>query len=56
MQKTAIKVKDRDSGVSFDFSAVIFTLQIYYTTIYLNCQRGVIFGSLHKIKRMVLCK
>ena len=45
-QKTAIKVKDRDSGDCFDFSAVIITLQIYYSTIYLNCQQGGKFWKL----------
>ena len=39
-QKAAIKVKYRDSGVPFDYFAVIITFQIYYSTIHLICQRG----------------
>ena len=39
-QKAAIKVKYRDSGDCFDYFAVIITLQVYYSTIYLICQGG----------------
>ena len=55
-QKTAIKVKFRDSGCVFDGFAVEFTLCFYFNTDKIICQApNVSFGELHKSGQKFLC-
>jgi hypothetical protein len=49
MQKAAIKVKDRDSGVSFDFfRGNIYLADLLYHNLFKLSTVWEFFGSLHK--------